>query len=157
MGGSLVPEYQDPGLFDVLEERIFIIDVHTFELLFMNRVARQKFHLDRKDYQGRKCYEVLRRRDAPCMDCGGAGIRNGTCRWNTYNPIFNEYHQLTDTFIHYQGHEARVEMAVDITQQMQQSQELITALALETVMTEAVRILMPRWICRRQSAICCAI
>jgi diguanylate cyclase (GGDEF)-like protein len=141
MGRSLVPEYQDPGLFDVLEERIFIIDVHTFALLFMNRVARHKFHLEPKDYQGRKCYEVLRRRDTPCMDCGGAGIRNGTCRWNTYNPIFNEYHQLTDTFIHYQGHEARVEMAVDITQQMQQSQELITALALETVMTEAVRIL----------------
>ena len=141
MSASAVPEYQDPGIFDALEERIYIIDVHSYELLFMNRVARESFHLEPKDYAGRKCYDVLRHHTSPCVDCGGSGIRNGTCRWSTYNTVFDEYHQLTDTFIRFRGHDARVEMAVDITQQMQQSQELITALTLETVMTEAVRIL----------------
>jgi len=134
---------KDAALFDLLEECIYIIDAHTYELLFMNRWSMRVFHVSEPgQYLGRKCYEVLRHNTHCCEGCGAEKNHSyESCQWSCFNPYLGRYYQAKDHPMRFLGHEARLEMAVDITEQMRQKHELQNAIEAEMALTEAVHIL----------------
>lgn len=137
-----VRAYDDGSAFDLLDEYVYIIDIHSYEMLFMNKLARESFSEKEGGYAGKKCYEILRHLNEPCAFCGAAGMTmENSCRWLSHNKVLNEYHQVQDIPIIYQGREARIEMSVDITTQVRQRQKLKAALDTETAMLEAIHIL----------------
>lgn len=137
-----VKSYDDAEAFDLLDEYVYIIDMHSYEMLFMNKMARESFSEAEGGYSGKKCYEILRHLNEPCAFCGAAGMTMAnSCRWLSHNKILDEYHQVQDIPIIYKGHEARIEMSVDITAQVRQRQKLKAALDTETAMLEAIHIL----------------
>lgn len=55
------------NLLDELGEFIYIVNLETYELVFINRAARTK--CSHKIFLGEKCYEVLQGRKKPCLGC----------------------------------------------------------------------------------------
>lgn len=140
--GKKYKEYNDAAAFDILNEYVYIIDIENFDMLFMNKMAQERFHTTLDEIRGKKCYEILRGFDAPCSFCGALGMTmDNVCHWMSHNKVLNEYHQVQDTPIIYKGRKARVEMSIDVTAQVLQRQKLKAALDTETAMLEAIRIL----------------
>ncbi len=136
-------DIQDPTPFDLIDECVYIIDASSYELLFMNRWARRVFHLEHsEEYMGRKCYEVLQHKSCCCEGCGAEKERSqDSCCWSYFNPLLGRYYQAKDRPMRFRGHEARLEMAVDITNQVQQKHELQAAMETEMALTGAIHIL----------------
>ncbi len=55
-------------ILDNLPDAIYLCDIQTYELLFLNKQARERFGLD-ITYQGKRCYEALYKRSEPCPFC----------------------------------------------------------------------------------------
>lgn len=51
-------------LLDVFGEFLYVADVHTYELLYMNERAINLLNLNPENYKYRKCYEVIQGTDA---------------------------------------------------------------------------------------------
>lgn len=135
-------EYNNASAFDIMDEFIYIIDIDNYDMLFMNKLAKERFNVTDDSIKGKKCYEILRGINEPCSFCGAAGMTmDNVCRWLSHNKLVNEYHQVLDTPVIYKGRAARVEMSVDITSQVMQRQKLKAALDTETAMLEALHIL----------------
>ena len=134
--------YDDASAFNILDEFVYIIDLNNYDILFMNDLALKRFNMTNDKLHGKKCYEVLRGANEPCAFCGAVGMTmDSSCRWMSHNRVLNEYHQVQDTPIIYKGHEARVELSIDVTAQVMQRQKLKSALDTETAMLEALHIL----------------
>lgn len=64
-GGTMEnPKIESNPLMEELQQPVYVADMDTHELLYMNRACRQMMHCD--DYAGKKCHEVIQGLDAPC-------------------------------------------------------------------------------------------
>ena len=46
--------------FENMNEAVYASDVDTYELLYLNKAARDLFQFkDESDYKGKNCYEIL--------------------------------------------------------------------------------------------------
>ncbi len=63
-------------ILDNLPERVVISDPKTYELVYLNRAAREDVGLDPdSSLEGCYCYQVLEGFDAPCRDCPNLLLR----------------------------------------------------------------------------------
>lgn len=53
-------------VLDQIDEIIYIADMESYELLYLNRIGRERFG---EHSQGVKCYEHLQGETAPCNFC----------------------------------------------------------------------------------------
>ena len=69
------------------KELVYVADVQTFELVYMNAAARKAFSLE--NYQGKTCYGVLQKLPKPCAFCTNYKLKNpGDCyEWIYRNPV----------------------------------------------------------------------
>ena len=134
-------EYADVSLFDELDMIIYIIDRKTDELLFVNRAGRESFGITEADYAGKKCYEVLQKRDKPCERCAQRMTEHGEWKGEGYNEYLKRVFQAFDSPIRYKGHDARIEVVVDVTDSVRQRENLQKTLQAEAVLNETVQIL----------------
>ncbi len=136
-----IRSYEDASLFDALDENVYIVEPAKFQMLFMNRKGRQDYGIKKDDYVGKACHEVLRFRDTPCPDCPflppvpDRGIRE------VYNARLDRYYKVLNHSILFQGKDARLEVAVDITDFVRQRQDLQATLSAEAVLNETMQIL----------------
>ena len=62
--------------FEDLHESVYVADCDTYELLYMNRFAREQFEVEKEDgYRGKKCYEVLQRISQVCPFCTNESLK----------------------------------------------------------------------------------
>ena len=132
----------DPAILDELDQAIYIADMDTYELLFVNRLGRQLLRCG-SAYRGKKCFAVLQGRTDVCPFCKNDQLQeNGeTCRWDHYNEKLNACFQLQDRQIRFEGRRARIEIAIDISERERRRQELQNALAEQQMLTGCVRTL----------------
>ena len=134
-------DYQDASIFDIMEELIYIADISTHELLFLNKAACQAFHIDTLP-TGIKCYELLHSQHQPCPFCNSHKLSQGAIvHWDIFNPILKRHLQLKDTRIHFRGHDARIEVAFDVTSRENEKHELKHALNADHLLQKCLRIL----------------
>jgi hypothetical protein len=101
--------------FDALDMLIYIADMDTFEILFINKYTANIFG----NVEGQICYEVFQGFDKPCSFCTNGRIKEmggKPYKWIYNNPHMGRTYIIKDKIIPWvDGRIARLEIAMDIT------------------------------------------
>ncbi|MDD5475505.1 MAG: sensor domain-containing diguanylate cyclase, partial [Syntrophales bacterium] len=107
---------------------IYIADMETHELLFVNECGRKALG---EDIVGRKCWEALQARDGPCPFCTNdkllteEGKPAGVYQWEIQNKVNGKWYHLRDRAIQWtDGRLVRMEIATEITERKLAEEEL---------------------------------
>ncbi len=125
-------------LLDEMSELVYIADLNTYDLLFLNKPGRDMFGVEK--LSGQKCYQVLQNRQEPCDFCNNAQLAAGMLyTWEFTNSITGRHYLLKDQITHWKGRPARLEIAFDITDYENQRVILQNMLASEMLLLECVK------------------
>ena len=104
------------NFFEELDEFVYISDVETHRLVYMNRRLRESLHCSpSEDYTLKHCYEVLQGADRPCAFCNDSRLQAGHFHsWIHKNPVFNKRYLIKDSLLEEEGRKYRIEIAVDM-------------------------------------------
>lgn len=102
--------------FENMNEAVYASDVDTYELLYLNKAARDLFQFkDESDYKGKNCYEILQQCSSPCAMCTNNRLKPGVFyEWFRFNPLVRRSYLLKDTMVIDDGRRVRIEMAIDL-------------------------------------------
>jgi len=124
-------------LLDQMLELVYVSDVETYELLYLNSAGRETFGIT--DIEGKKCYEVLQGRDAPCPFCTNDKLSmERVYTWEFSNEMVGGHYILKDKLVDWGGRTARMEIATDITENEREKVALKNALEAQMVLQECV-------------------
>lgn len=103
------------NITESMEEVVYISDIENYELYYLNAAGRRITGVH--DYKGRKCYQVLQGRDAPCENCNNSKLcENHFSVSEVENKYLNKSYIIKDKLIRWQGKMVRLEMGIDITE-----------------------------------------
>lgn len=107
-------------LFDAMNAVVYVADLETYELLYVNRFAAEHFG---QDWQGQKCYHYLQEGfEQPCDFCTNSQlVKNGepgdSVMWEFLNTRDKHWFECFDKAIHWtDGRLVRLEIALDVTE-----------------------------------------
>jgi PAS domain S-box-containing protein len=107
-------------ILDSIDATIYVADMDTNEILFMNRLMKNTFN---GDFTGQQCWKAFRHKKGPCKDCTNPkllnekGVPTGVCVWEGYNSLSGAYYINYDRAIRWiDGRYVRLQVATDITQ-----------------------------------------
>ena len=102
--------------FENLDELVYVSDMDTFDLVYMNRKALNAFNFSsNNDITGRKCYDVLHRCSNICAICNNNDLKAGYFNERDhYNPVLKNFYSIKNTVIEEDGRRYRFEIAVKI-------------------------------------------
>lgn len=105
-------------LLDAMAAAVYVTDMETYELVFMNETARMVWG----DGAGQLCYQVLQGLKSPCTFCtndkllDASGEPSGFYEWEHFNTQSQRWFALRDRALRWSdGRLVRVEIATDIT------------------------------------------
>ncbi len=114
-------------VLNAMEATIYVADMDTHEILFLNQSARQIFG----PVEGQLCYQVLQGLDAPCPFCTNDQLVNtdgspaGVYAWEFQNHLNQRWYDLRDCAVRWtDGRLVRMEIATDITERKRNEVEL---------------------------------
>lgn len=124
--------------FDTLDELVYVSDINTYELVYMNRKVLQTYGFrSLEEIAGQKCYEVLQNCSTPCSMCNNEKLKQGQFReWQYYNPILERQVMIKDTLVEADGRQYRMELAFDASRQEQRD----NIMNLEAKINEGLRV-----------------
>ena len=103
-----------------IDATIYVADLSTFEILFMNKFMIDEFG---RDFRGEKCFKVFRNEDSPCDVCTNKklldieGMPSDVVVWQGKNPVTGKWYINYDRAITWiDGRLVRLQIATDITQ-----------------------------------------
>lgn len=128
--------------FDNLNEVVYVADMDTHELIYMNKKTLEMYNLHSvAELAGKKCYELLQCNSTVCAICNNDELEEGSFReWQYYNPIVNKYYVLKDTMIMDNGRRYRMEIAIDNSIQEQKYQMFLEQQDQEALANEGMRL-----------------
>lgn len=133
---QIIAQYQK--IFDGFVELVYIMDLETKELYFLNKAGRVRFQ--EEHYHHKKCYQVLHGLKEPCSFCPNAHIsQNAFYEWDVQNDKINRHVMLKDLEISWFGRPAKLEIAYDVTESERQLIALGNAYEVEQLIVECVR------------------
>lgn len=133
----------EDALIDELDEIVYISDVKTYELIYVNRAGRDCMGLEGKEYIGKKCYRMIQNMDKPCDFCTNSFLEyDNFYIWEHTNSFLNRHYLLKDKLVDWYGQPARMELAVDITDKENISQSLKTRLEREQSLVSCIHTLV---------------
>ncbi len=102
--------------FEGLDEIVYISDIETNELVFMNCHLREILGYTEKNiYKGKKCYNVLQGNCEPCSFCNNKTLEIGKFEtWAHENQVLNQRFVVKDTVVISNGRKYRVEVAYEV-------------------------------------------
>ncbi len=104
------------NILDGIEELVYVSDIHTHELLYVNKAMAATFKRQRNDILGNKCYKIIQGLDSPCSFCTNDKLCKGRYyTWSIRNRNLNRTFKVSDTLIDFNGKPARLEIATDIS------------------------------------------
>ncbi len=114
------------SIFDAAEMVVYIADMETYELLFMNSLGERIWG---KNRVGEQCYKVLQAgQSEPCAFCTNAQLTEGgrptqPVVWEFQNTVTKRWYLCIDKAIPWSdGRLVRMEVAIDITERKRQEQ-----------------------------------
>lgn len=130
------------GFFDNLNEVVYVADMDSHELIYMNKKTLEMYNLHSvEELAGKKCYELLQCSHTPCAICNNDELEEGHFKeWQYYNPIVNRYYVLKDTMIVDGGRRCRMEIAIDNSVQEQKYHMFLEHQNQEALANEGMRL-----------------
>lgn len=106
-------------VLDSLDAIIYVADIETYELIFLNKFARNIFG----DATGKVCWQTLQKNQSgPCDFCTNKNLvaDNGTAKgmyaWEFQNTVDGRWYDIRDRAIRWvDGRIVRLEIATDVT------------------------------------------
>ena len=128
--------------FENLNEVVYVADVDTHELIYLNKKTLEIYNLHSLDeLKGKKCHELLQKSLEPCAFCNNDDLEEGCFReWQYYNPIVKRNYVLKDTLIVEGDRRYRMEIAIDNSAQEQKYQMILERQDLEALANEGMRL-----------------
>lgn len=128
--------------FDNLNEVVYVSDVDSHELIYMNKKTLELYDLHSvEELSGKKCYELLQNSNVTCAFCNNEELEEGSfAEWQIYNPIVGKYYILKDTLIMDGDRRCRLEIAVDNSLQHQKDRLYEEHHNQETLANEGMRL-----------------
>lgn len=121
-----------------MTELMYVADIHTYDLLFVNDAGKKLFDIE--EFTGLKCYKALQGFDKPCDFCPNAKLsKDETYTWEHSNPVIHGHYLLKDRLIDWEGREARMEIAFDITESLQKKKELEKRIKRDNILIDCIR------------------
>ncbi len=115
------------SVLDGIDATIYVADMETYDILFMNRFMREVFG---SDMVGQQCWHVFRDETGPCPQCSNsrllddAGRPTGLLVWEGKNPVNGRWYLNHDRAIKWpDGRYVRLQIATDITRIKELEQE----------------------------------
>lgn len=104
-------------VLDWLDEIVYIVDIDSYELVYMNNKCRELTGVGDNPYLGKKCYKLLQGKETPCSFCTTHHLQEDKFyEWEFYRESIDRYYHIKDKRIFFEGRPCRFEMAVDITE-----------------------------------------
>lgn len=104
------------AVLEAQSEIIYVSDLNSYELYYLNP-AGQKL-LGTSSYRGQKCYQVLQGRNSPCPYCTNSRLSEDEFYiWERRNELSDAHFILKDKIIPWENKKARMEIAVNISDQ----------------------------------------
>lgn len=121
-----------------MTELMYIADVNTYELLFINDAGKKLFHIDH--YKGQKCYKMIHGLDKPCEFCSNAKLSfDETYTWEHTNTVVNRHYLLKDRLVDWEKRIVRMEIAFDITENLVKKNELENRIKRDNILVQCIR------------------
>ena len=115
-------------ILDNVEALIYVADIESNELLYMNKYGREKY----APTTGKRCWEVLQKdQTGPCSFCTNPrlvddeGNSTGVYTWEFQNTVTEQWFQCIDKAIRWNdGRMVRIEIATDISLRKEMEHQL---------------------------------
>lgn len=130
-------------IMDESDNLVYLCDMDSYELLYLNRRAREAFgYLGNDEVYGKKCYSILQGRAAPCPFCTNHLLKEDAFyEWEHYNPLLRGYFLMKDKKLSVEERNVRMEIAVNITEKQKETQELQNRLTNEEMLVRCIHTL----------------
>lgn len=115
------------AILNLLDDYIYVSDVKSYEILFLNTSCRKALGLGDQSYAGHLCYKLLQGHDEPCPYCKNAQLqKDAVVEWDDHRIRPGRIIHRKDRILDWNGRLCRMSFARDITDaKMQQSSEHI--------------------------------
>lgn len=132
------------NFFNTLNEFVYICDLETDELIYMNDRTLKTYGLkSREEMQGKKCYEILHNNSARCKNCINKRLKKGEfVESKEYNPRIKKYLLTKDTIVEYKDKLYRFNISIDVSKQEEYNKAVEKYENLEATVNEAFRTAM---------------
>lgn len=101
-------------MLDTYIGNVYISDMDTYELLYLNQNSYKTLGKTGDQVLGRKCYEVIQGRTAPCPFCTNDRLReDADYDWEFDNPLLQKTFMIKNRAISWNGRRARIELSHD--------------------------------------------
>lgn len=132
------------NFFNKLNEFVYICDIQTDELIYMNDKTLKTYGLQsREQLQGKKCYEILHNSSKRCVNCINNRLTRGEfVEDKIYNPRVKKHLLTKDTISEYNGRLYRLNISIDVSEQEKYNKAVRQYEDLEATVNEAIRAAM---------------
>ena len=129
------------GFFENIDEIVYVADTETYELIYMNKKAREVFGLGSlEEVKGKPCHLILRNSAAPCAFCSRFAPKPDCFEQQYFHQYLNRHFLLRSTILEENGKRYRLEMALDISTQERQKNMMQSVQNLEAIINEGLRV-----------------
>jgi PAS domain S-box-containing protein len=136
-------------ILDSIDAAIYVADMDTYEILFMNQHMRSSFG---SNLVGETCYKVFRAEDKPCTDCTNKKLLDadgkpvGVVVWEGRNPVTGTYYINYDRAVQWvDGRMVRLQVSTDITGHRQAEEALREAVLKQKEAVRAANVGLWDW------------
>ncbi|MDY5986575.1 MAG: diguanylate cyclase, partial [Lachnoclostridium sp.] len=118
MGGEGEKKQELLAILDALEMNLYLTDMDTHEIIFMNKMMRETYDLD--DNGGNLCYKATQiGKDAPCKSCKISELKEreegAVIHWREYSEKVNKIFEKYDSLVRWNGKPAHMQHSYDVT------------------------------------------
>lgn len=130
-------------LLNELNEVVYVVDLENYELLYLNKYGLKLFGYEKFDeIKGITCYEVFYKTNSPCSFCNASRLTNKEYHeWECKNILLNKYFIIKEKLIKWNGKNAHMAVAMDITKKEEEKITLEQTLENERIVLNCIKMM----------------
>ncbi len=131
------------SILNEIEDVVYISDPTNYELYYMNAMLKKTLgNPPDEAWRRKKCYNVLQGLDEPCPFCTNHLLEWGRFyNWEHYNVLLDQHYFIQDKMVTFEGIDARLEIAKNVTAQKLLEQSLVKRLEEQQVLNSCIALL----------------